>query len=70
MLDRKCSRNLKDWADRPSRRIQQPRYRAKRSESFSLAHVPQDTDLDPVRARTDFQELMMDLAFPANPFKE
>jgi hypothetical protein len=27
-----------------------------------------DTDLDPLRARTDFRLLIMDLAFPADPF--
>ncbi len=33
-----------------------------------LAHMQTDTDLDPLRAREDFQLLMMDLAFPADPF--
>jgi eukaryotic-like serine/threonine-protein kinase len=27
-----------------------------------------DADLDPIRSRPDFQLLMMDLAFPAEPF--
>jgi hypothetical protein len=27
-----------------------------------------DTDLDPLRSRPDFQLLMMDLAFPSDPF--
>ena len=27
-----------------------------------------DTDLDPLRSRPDFQLLMLDVAFPANPF--
>ncbi len=27
-----------------------------------------DTDLDPIRSRPDFQMLMLDLAFPSNPF--
>jgi hypothetical protein len=27
-----------------------------------------DTDLDPLRSRADFQLLMTDLAFPADPF--
>jgi WD40 repeat protein len=33
-----------------------------------LDHMKQDTDLDPLRSRPDFQELMMDLAFPNQPF--
>jgi eukaryotic-like serine/threonine-protein kinase len=28
----------------------------------------QDPALDPLRSRPDFQSLMLDLAFPANPF--
>jgi serine/threonine protein kinase len=28
-----------------------------------------DTDLKPIRSRPDFQQLMLDLAFPADPFK-
>ena len=27
-----------------------------------------DTDLDPLRSRADFQMLLMDLAFPEEPF--
>jgi hypothetical protein len=27
-----------------------------------------DTDLDPIRSRSDFQLLLMDMAFPADPF--
>jgi hypothetical protein len=27
-----------------------------------------DHDLDPLRPRRDFQELLMDLTFPADPF--
>jgi hypothetical protein len=27
-----------------------------------------DTDLDPLRSRTDFELLLMDLAFPDQPF--
>ena len=33
-----------------------------------LACVRTDTDLDPLRLRADFQLLMMDLAFPEEPF--
>jgi serine/threonine protein kinase/tetratricopeptide (TPR) repeat protein len=33
-----------------------------------LAHMQADTDLDPLRNRPDFKLLMMDLAFPAEPF--
>jgi hypothetical protein len=32
------------------------------------AHMRTDTDLDPLRRRPDFQRLMLDLAFPADPF--
>ena len=32
------------------------------------AHMRNDTDLDPLRTRPDFQALMMDLAFPPDPF--
>jgi serine/threonine-protein kinase len=35
-----------------------------------LAHIRTDPDLDPLRARTDFQLLMMDLAFPDEPFSK
>ena len=30
--------------------------------------MKRDTDLDPLRARPDFQGLLRDLAFPADPF--
>ena len=33
-----------------------------------LARIRTDTDLDPLRVRPDFQLLMMDLAFPDDPF--
>ncbi len=33
-----------------------------------FAFMRRDTDLDPLRVRTDFQGLMMDLAFPDDPF--
>ena len=33
-----------------------------------LANMRIDPDLDPLRSRPDFQLLMMDLAFPAEPF--
>jgi tetratricopeptide (TPR) repeat protein len=33
-----------------------------------LVNMNLDTDLDPIRSRPDFQLLMMDLAFPADPF--
>jgi hypothetical protein len=33
-----------------------------------LAVLQTDTDLDPLRSRLDFQLLLMDLAFPAEPF--
>lgn len=32
------------------------------------AFMRRDTDLDPLRSRPDFQMLMMDLAFPDEPF--
>jgi serine/threonine-protein kinase len=33
-----------------------------------LVTMDADTDLDPIRSRPDFQSLMRDLAFPADPF--
>ena len=33
-------------------------------------HMKADPDLDPLRARPDFQLLMMDLAMPTNPFAQ
>jgi serine/threonine protein kinase/tetratricopeptide (TPR) repeat protein len=33
-----------------------------------VAHLEKDADLDPIRGRPDFQLLIMDLAFPADPF--
>jgi tetratricopeptide (TPR) repeat protein len=35
---------------------------------LNLAHMRADPDLDPLRSRLDFQLLMMDLSFPADPF--
>jgi serine/threonine-protein kinase len=35
-----------------------------------LAFMRKDPDLDPLRSRPDFRMLMMDLAFPENPFAE
>ena len=32
------------------------------------AHMRVDTDLEPLRFRPDFQMLLMDMAFPADPF--
>jgi hypothetical protein len=34
-----------------------------------VALLRRDTDLDPLRPRRDFQELLMDLSFPADPFR-
>jgi hypothetical protein len=34
----------------------------------NLTWMRRDPDLDPLRARTDFQLLLTDLAFPAEPF--
>jgi serine/threonine-protein kinase len=35
-----------------------------------LAHMRIDPDLDPIRSRPDFQLLLMDLAFPPDPFSK
>jgi hypothetical protein len=35
-----------------------------------IAHIRADPDLDPLRSRADFQTLLMDLAFPTNPFRQ
>jgi eukaryotic-like serine/threonine-protein kinase len=32
------------------------------------AHMRTDTDLDPVRSRTDYETLALDMAMPADPF--
>ena len=34
-----------------------------------VAFMRQDTDLDPLRSRADFQLLLLDLAFPEDPFE-
>jgi eukaryotic-like serine/threonine-protein kinase len=34
-----------------------------------VASLRRDIDLDPLRPRRDFQELLMDLSFPADPFR-
>jgi tetratricopeptide (TPR) repeat protein len=44
----------------------------RRAVAAGFADVPllrRDIDLDPLRPRRDFQELSMDLSFPANPFQ-
>jgi hypothetical protein len=33
-----------------------------------IAWMRRDPDLDPLRARADFQVFLLDLAFPADPF--
>jgi hypothetical protein len=33
-----------------------------------IANIRNDSDLTPIRSRPDFRLLMMDLAFPADPF--
>jgi tetratricopeptide (TPR) repeat protein/tRNA A-37 threonylcarbamoyl transferase component Bud32 len=35
----------------------------------NLGHMGRDPDLDPLRSRRDFQEMRMDLSFPADPFQ-
>jgi tetratricopeptide (TPR) repeat protein len=42
--------------------------RAVRAGFHELDHMGCDPDLDPLRSRPDFQALMMDLAFPVDPF--
>ena len=34
----------------------------------AVKHVRKDPDLEPLRVRQDFQMLLMDLAFPNDPF--
>ena len=43
--------------------------RAIASGYHDLGQIRQDPLLDPIRRRHDFQELLMDLTFPANPFQ-
>jgi hypothetical protein len=38
------------------------------AQGYSRAYVAQDPDLDALHPRPDFQELMLDLSFPADPF--
>lgn len=52
------------WADRAMETLR----RAVAAGFRHLAHMQTDTDLDPLRGREDFQLLMMDLTFPADPF--
>jgi hypothetical protein len=33
-----------------------------------VVHIKQDTDLDSIRNRPDFQGLVMDMTFPSDPF--
>ena len=43
-----------------------------RAVAAGYANVPlirRDVDLDPLRSRRDFRELLMDLSFPADPFR-
>ena len=35
---------------------------------WDVAWMRRDPDLDPLRSRADFQVLLLDLAFPADPF--
>ena len=35
---------------------------------YNAARMVKDSDLDPLHSRPDFQILMMDLSFPADPF--
>jgi serine/threonine-protein kinase len=44
--------------------------RAVALRGVELARMRTDTDLDPLRGRPDFRQLMMDLAFPAEPFSK
>ncbi len=37
-------------------------------DASKVANIPSDRDLDPLRARPDFQELLLDLTFPTDPF--
>jgi hypothetical protein len=43
-------------------------HKARAAGDPNLSLIKTDADLDPIRSRPDFQLLMMDLAFPADPF--
>src|SRR5262249_22377062 len=57
-------RSGKDYADRAMSWLK----RSVAAGWKNHSHMKQDTDLDPLRGRPDFQELMMDMAFPDHPF--
>jgi eukaryotic-like serine/threonine-protein kinase len=42
--------------------------RAAAAGLLDIVFMRKDTDLDPLRARPDFQKLLLDLSFPADPF--
>jgi tetratricopeptide (TPR) repeat protein len=42
----------------------------KSDSRYLAAQLRRDSDLDPLRPRRDFQELLMDLCFPADPFQQ
>jgi hypothetical protein len=42
--------------------------RAINAGSDDVEHVRQDPDLESLRVRRDFRRLLLDLAFPADPF--
>jgi tetratricopeptide (TPR) repeat protein len=58
----------RDVKDRYARWAIDALRRATDAGFHDFAHMRRDTDLDPLRARQDFQLLMMDLTFPADPF--
>jgi tetratricopeptide (TPR) repeat protein len=81
LYDLTCARSrLASLADQPGSGVTALEGRAEGDRAVStfakaikagyanLAHCQTDSDLDPIRSRPDFQLLMMDLAFPSNPF--
>jgi serine/threonine-protein kinase len=58
-----------DERERRSRRAIVALRRAASDGHFNLDQILRDPILNPLRPRRDFQELMLDLAFPADPFR-
>jgi hypothetical protein len=71
---------LSDLADRPGSGVSTTEGRAEADRAMhwlrdavaagfhNYSHMRTDADLDPLRPRPDFQLLMLDVAFPADPF--
>ena len=57
-----------EWRRIPLERAMEMLRRAVAAGYWDIAWMRRDPDLDPLRPRADFQVLLLDLAFPADPF--